>query len=113
MLRKVRTKNFQPAAERKCIDWKNETDLTRYCNSWKEYDKSQSGKNGKGVNLIKRRYKGREKKSRFSETGRDQEIKRSRDQEIKRSRDQKLFQGKIQTTSWEGEERSQEKKRLE
>ncbi len=40
MLRKVRTKNFQPAAERKCIDWKNETDLTRYCNSWKEYDKS-------------------------------------------------------------------------
>ena len=37
---------------------------------------------------------------------RDQEIKRSRDQEIKRSRDQKLFQGKIQTTSWEGEERS-------
>ncbi|HIX66961.1 MAG TPA: hypothetical protein H9735_02395 [Candidatus Anaerostipes excrementavium] len=34
------------------------------------------------------------------------EIKRSRDQEIKRSRDQKLFQGKIQTTSWEGEERS-------
>lgn len=54
MLRKVRTKNFQPAAERKCIDWKNETDLTRYCNSWKEYDKSQSGKNGKGVNLIKK-----------------------------------------------------------
>lgn len=54
MLQKVRTKNFQPAAERKCIDWKNETDLTRYCNSWKEYDKSQSGKNGKGVNLIKK-----------------------------------------------------------
>ena len=53
MLPKVRKELSKPAVDG-CINWKNETDLTRYCDSRTEYSKSLNGKNGKGVNLIKK-----------------------------------------------------------
>ena len=53
MLPKVRKELTKPAVGG-CINWKNETDLTRYCDSRTEYSKSLNGKNGKGVNLIKK-----------------------------------------------------------
>lgn len=88
MLRKVRTKNFQPAAERKCIDWKNETDLTRYCSSWKELGKSLNGRTVKESTSSKKDTKEVKRSQRFSVP---EEITR-----ISRW---------IITTSWEGKER--------
>ena len=65
MLPKVRKELSKPAVGG-CINWKNETDLTRYCSSWKELGKSLNGRTVKESTSSKKDTKEVKRSQRYS-----------------------------------------------